>query len=75
MHQMEQKYQLDQNDADNDVQMGHRMNRALQEDAALASLYPQLKVTPLDQAVELKRKQQQDMNQYLTKQMQEKAEK
>ena len=51
------------------------MNRALQEDDALAALYPQLKVTPVDQAVELKRKQQQEMNQYLTKQMQEKAEK
>lgn len=57
LRQMEQKYQRDQLDADNDVAVGERMNRTLQENDALASLYPQLKVTPMDQAFDLKRKQ------------------
>lgn len=53
---MEQKYNRDQQDADNDVAMGERMNRTLQEDRALAVLYPQLKVVPVDQALDHKRK-------------------
>lgn len=57
MEQMEAKYIRDQVEADNDVAMGERMNKTLQDNDALAALYPQLKVTPLDQAVELKRKQ------------------
>ena len=46
----------DQQDAENDVAIGQRMNRTLQENDALAALYPQLKVTPVEQAFETKRK-------------------
>lgn len=53
---MEQKYLRDQQDAENDVAIGQRMNRTLQENDALAALYPQLKVTPVEQAFETKRK-------------------